>query len=69
MGVSTQDTDTLDLSSADCVYCPRCDGTSVRPLPRVSVAHAAWCECSTCGYVWMAHMDPKTEHRQLYGRL
>ena len=68
MHLPTQERTTINLSVAERVYCPRCDGSAVRLLPRITVAHAGWCECRTCGYLWVTHPHGDAEHVQLYGR-
>jgi uncharacterized paraquat-inducible protein A len=52
-----------------CSICPRCDAPAVRTLPRVTDDHAAWCECSRCGHIWVnRHITPNMLHFELYGR-
>jgi len=48
--------------------CPRCERAAARPLQRASVADALWCECRTCGHMWLAAHADQTPHTQLYGR-
>ena len=42
-----------DIAMAGCTICPRCDAVDVRTLPRVTLDHAEWCECRTCGHLWL----------------
>lgn len=37
--------------------CPRCDGTTTRSLPRISLAHAEWCDCLDCNHLWLCAPD------------
>ena len=48
--------------------CPRCEHAAPRPLQRVSVAHALWCECRWCGHIWVAAHANQDRHAQMYGR-
>ena len=49
--------------------CPRCDASAVQKLPRVTEDHAAWCECRSCGHIWLnRHITPELRHLELYGR-
>jgi hypothetical protein len=50
--------------------CPRCDGLDIRPLRRITPAHAAWSVCDSCGHVWLtSHTGSNRRHVDLYGRL
>jgi hypothetical protein len=42
-----------EIAMAGCTICPRCDGVDIRELPRVTRDHAEWCECRTCGHLWL----------------